>query len=223
MDSGLTIGSIAGLFGTMFVLSAVPGPSIVAVAGRSLASGLSHGLVTILGIVFGNVVFILLAVLGMSSLAHSMGHWFVVINYLGAAYLLWMGIRMLRARVKSIEIEGIDEPSWLSNFLCGLFITLGAPRAILFYVSFLPAYSDLTRAGLMEILWIMVIATLAVGGAKLVYALLAHKSRELMQSENARRTMDLTAASVMILTAIWLILKAALVLVSPTGPPSQPL
>ena len=91
-----------------------------------------------------------------------------------------MGIRMLRARVKSIEIEGIDEPSWLSNFLCGLFITLGAPRAILFYVSFLPAYSDLTKAGLMEILWIMVIATLAVGVAKLVYAFLAHKSRELM-------------------------------------------
>jgi hypothetical protein len=56
-------------------------------------------------------VFILLAVLGMSSVVHSMGHWFVLINCLGAAYLLWMGIRMLRARVKSIEIEGIDEPS----------------------------------------------------------------------------------------------------------------
>lgn len=206
--NSMTFGGMAGLFGTMFVLSVVPGPSVFAVMARSMASGLTHGLVTILGIVFANLIFILLAVFGMASVAESMGGVFVVVNYLGGAYLVWMGIKMFRTKAKSVKVEGIDEPSWGSNFLCGVLITLGAPRAILFYVSFLPAYIDLPKATLLDVGFIMGIATLAVGGAKLVYALMAHKSRLLLQSDRSRRSMNLIAGAVMILTAILVVVKA---------------
>ena len=104
-----------------------------------------HGLVTVIGILVGDLVFLMLAIYGLSAIAETMGDLFVVVKYLGGAYLIWFGLGLWRARSTTVEVEEIQETSWVSNFLCGLTITLGDPKAILFYLSFLPAFLDVTR------------------------------------------------------------------------------
>lgn len=145
MQISMTFSSIAALFGAMIVLATIPSPSVFAVVARSIASGFTHGLVTVIGIVLGDFVFIILAIYGLSAIAETMGSLFVLVKYLGSVYLIWLGIQLWRSKSNIIEVEGIKESSWLSNFLSGLFITLGDQKAFLFYLGFFPAFVDLSN------------------------------------------------------------------------------
>ena len=91
--------NVAAIFVTMFVLSLVPGPSIFLVIVRSMTSNLSQGIITIGGMVFANIIFILLVVYGVGALVASMDGLFAIIKYSGSAYLLWLGIKLFGAQV----------------------------------------------------------------------------------------------------------------------------
>ncbi|HBE91337.1 MAG TPA: hypothetical protein DDW55_02000 [Gammaproteobacteria bacterium] len=207
MESSMTFSSVAALFGAMFALAIIPGPSVFAVVARSIASGFTHGLVTTLGLVAGDFIFILMAVFGLWTVAETMGSLLVVVKYLGGAYLIWLGIGIWRSRPELDEIEGVNELSWASNFLSGLFITLGDPKAILFYVSFLPAFIDLSAISIIDTSVIMLTASVALVGAKLGYAYMADKSRLLFKSPRAKKIMDITAGSVMMGTGIFILVQ----------------
>lgn len=202
----MTLSSIAALFSAMFVLALIPGPSIFAVVARSIASGFTHSFVTVLGIVVGDLIFIILAIYGWF-IAETISGLFVLMKYLGSAYLIWLGITLWRLPIHSIEIQEITELSWLSNFLGGLLITLSDPKAILFYVSFLPAFLELSHVSILDTGIIMVIAIIAVGGAKLGYAYMADQSRLFLTSARAKQGINVIAGSVMISTGIFLIAK----------------
>lgn len=193
---------------TMFVLSIVPGPSVFLVIVRSVTSSLSQGLITIGGIVFANIIFIMLVVYGVGALVASMDGLYAIIKFVGSVYLFWLGIKLLRAKVKMTELNQVVESSWKDNFIAGFIVTISAPRAILFYVSFLPNVIDLTEAQLPDVFLLMLIATVAVGGAKLPYALLAYKSSLFLQKEKPKRVMNLLAGVVMILIGCAVALKA---------------
>ena len=195
----LSFSIAATILVTMFVLSIIPGPSVFLVIVRSMTSNLSQGLVTIGGIVFANIIFILLVVYGVGALVASMDGLYVIIKFTGSAYLFWLGIKLLRTKVKKAEIEQVTESSWHANFTAGFIVTISAPRAILFYVSLLPNVIDLTKARAPDVLLLMLIATVAVGAAKLPYALLAYRSSLFLQEEKPRRVMNLLAGAVMIL------------------------
>ena len=193
---------------TMFVLSIVPGPSVFLIIVRSMTSNLSQGLITIGGIVFANIIFIMFVVYGVGALVASMDGLYKIIKFTGSAYLFWLGIKLLSSKAKTVEIEEVAESSWSANFIAGFIVTISAPRAILFYVSFLPNVIDLTKARAPDVLLLMLIAAIAVGGAKLPYALLAYKSSLFLQEEKPKRLMNLLAGAVMLLIGCAVALKA---------------
>ncbi len=192
----------------MAVLALIPSVSVLAVSARAAAFGFSHGLFTALGIVAGDVVFILAAVYGLVVVAELMGPQFRLVQYLGGAYLLWLGISLWRAESRMRRADGLRESSWGSSFLAGLLITLGDQKAILFYLGFFPAFVDLARLTLADTLIIVAIAIVGVGGAKLVYAYLAGRAGELVGNARAVRGLNLLAAAVMIAVGGALLLKA---------------
>ena len=204
----MTFSSIAALFGAMVVLAIVPGPGVFAVVARSIASRFAHCFVTTIGIVVGDFLFILLAVFGLSAIAEAMGNLFIFVKYLGGAYILWLGIQLFRCKSHSLEVKGIVESSWLSNFSSGLLITLGNPKAILFSLSFFPAFLDLSSVSILDVGIIMLIATLAIGGVMLAYAYLADKARTLFTSSSAKSRLNKIAGSIMIGTGTLLVTKA---------------
>ena len=207
MQISMTFSSIIALFGAMIVLAMIPSPSVFAVVARSIASGFTHGFVTVIGILTGDFVFIILAIYGLSAIAKTMSSLFVVVKYLGSAYLIWLGIQLWRSKSKIVEVEGVKESSWLSNFLSGLFITLGDQKAFLFYLGFFPAFIDLKNVSILDTSIIMAITAIAVGGIKLAYAYMADKARLLFTSSRAKKVINAIAGSVMIATAIVLIAK----------------
>lgn len=207
MESSLTFGSLTALFGAMTVLAFIPSVSVLVVSARSAASGFIHGVFTALGIVVGDIVFIILAIYGLSVLAELMGSRFSLVKYLGGAYLIWLGITLWSSKSGTEKIENNIEPSLLSSFLAGLLITLGDQKAILFYLGFFPAFIDLSSVTLADTSIIILIATLAVGGAKLVYAFLADRANLLLASSGATRIINIVAGTVIIGVGVFLVLN----------------
>ena len=141
----MTVQRLISLFFAMVLLAALPSTSVLTVVARSLSAGFWHGSVTALGIVTGDIVFILFAVYGLAVLATKLVSVFVVIKCVGSAYLITLGVSLWRANATAIKINGVEKPSWISSFLTGLLITLGDQKAVLFYIGFLPAFVDLAN------------------------------------------------------------------------------
>jgi len=121
----MSVDSLFALFGAMIVLALVPGPAVFAIIARSFSSGKLQAFYMTIGIVLGDYIFIILALFGLTALAEVMGAAFFIIKYLSAAYLIWLGIKLLRTESNSINIETSKDSSLISNFLTGLLITLG--------------------------------------------------------------------------------------------------
>ncbi len=206
MQSSMTFSGMAALFGAMVVLAFIPSVSVLAVSTRSAAYGFIHGVFTTMGIVVGDIFFILLAILGLAVLADSMGSLFFLVKYLGGAYLIWLGIQVWRSRSKAVKAEEMIEPSLLSSFLAGLFITLGDQKAILFYLGFFPAFLDLSAISYFDTGIIIAIAIVAVGGVKLGYAYLAGRVG-LLINPKANQAIHIAAGSVMIAVGVYLVAK----------------
>jgi len=176
VSMSLTLASAFALFAAMTFLAAIPSLSVLAVTARASSAGFRQGAWVTLGIIAGDAVFIVLAILGLQWLAAALGDAFVWLKYLGAAYLLWLGFRLLRAD-PVIEVQAAGGAgAAASSFISGLLLTLGDQKAILFYLGFFPAFVDLAVLTLADALAVVVIAAVAVGGVKLVYAAAAARA-----------------------------------------------
>ncbi|KAA3628913.1 MAG: LysE family translocator [Proteobacteria bacterium] len=192
--------SVLGLAGAMFLLAVTPGPGVFATVARALASGFGHATVVVLGIVSGDLLFLLLAIFGLAALAEVLGGLFAVVKYVGAGYLIWLGLRLWMTTPESTELKGVRELSWKANFFSGLVITLGNPKVILFYLGFLPTFLDLTRLEAMDIVVVATVVSVVLGAVLLGYAYAAGRARKLFASPRAKRTLNRSAGSVMIVT-----------------------
>ncbi|MEX1117349.1 MAG: LysE family translocator [Terrimicrobiaceae bacterium] len=105
----MTALSAASFFGIMLALAAMPSASVALVVARSSSLGLRNGIATAGGIVTGDLVFVAIAIMGMSALAMAMGPVFSAFKYVGGAYLIWLGIKLLRSdrrvRVRSLPAK----------------------------------------------------------------------------------------------------------------------
>ena len=203
----MTFSSIIALFTAMVILAAIPSVSVLAVSTRSATSGFIHGVFTTVGIVVGDIIFIIIAIWGLSLLAETMGSLFVLIKYLGGAYLILLGIRLCRSKSKDAEMGEVVKSSLMSSFLTGLFITLGDQKATLFYLGFFPAFLDITKISYFDTGIIIAITILAVGSVKLGYAFMAHRAR-LFMSSKIRKRINVAAGCVMIAVGVFLVAKA---------------
>ena len=97
----MNIIEISSLFIIMFSLALIPSASVALVITRSVILGIPNGIAVALGIVLGDLVFIALAIYGLSAIAESMGWLFLIIKYIGATYLLWLGITLLKTKQKT--------------------------------------------------------------------------------------------------------------------------
>jgi threonine/homoserine/homoserine lactone efflux protein len=203
----MTLTSSITLFLAMLVLAILPGPGILVVVARCLSSGLAHGVSTSVGIVAGDFVFIALALFGLAALSELLGSFFELVKYLGAAYLCWLGYTVVRAENFSAQLEVVQSPSHFASFMAGLLTTLSNPKAILFYVSFFPAFLDLADLTPLEIAAVYAITTLAVGGVMLAYAYLAHKAKSMSRIKQTNAYLRLCAGFLLVGSGLFVVFR----------------
>ena len=198
------------LFGIMVALAAMPSASVALVITRSVTLGVANGIAVSVGIVLGDLVFILLAILGLSVVAETMGSFFMVIKYLGATYLLWLGYTLLTSKSNTTITlnKTIEKRNLAASFFAGFILTLGDIKAIVFYVSLFPVFIDLTALNVADILIIISVMVVGVGSVKILYAFSATKIASLARSHKLDNAARKTAGGFMVGAGSYLIVKA---------------
>jgi len=194
----MSVFSYFAFAGAMFLLAVTPGPGVFVTVGSALASGFRHAVSVVAGIVAGDLLFLLFAVFGLAVLAEHLHGLFTAVKYIGAAYLIFLGVRLWRQQPETAELAPLLAQSRRSGFLTGLFITLGNPKVILFYLGFLPAFVDLASLTYGDILGIVAVVSLVLGTTLLVYAYAAVNAGKLFRSAAARRMLNRFAGGTMI-------------------------
>lgn len=134
------------VFSAAAVLFAViPGPAVLYVVTRSVSQGRSAGVVSALGIETGNLVHVIAATLGLSAVLASSAAAFTVVKYLGAAYLIYLGVRALLDRDEQQPRDGARSQPLRRTFAQGVVVAVLNPKTALFFLAFLPQFVDPAR------------------------------------------------------------------------------
>ena len=173
----MTPADLAAFLGTMLVLAAIPSASVALVVGRAATGGFRHGVAVAAGIVAGDLLFLLLALLGLVAAAQWLGGAFAMLRAAGAAYLAWCGLCLLRdAMSPARQARATAARGGLAvSFGAGLLLTLGDLKAIVFYASLLPLFIDVASVTSGDAAVLLALTVIGVGGVKVIYAALAHR------------------------------------------------
>jgi threonine/homoserine/homoserine lactone efflux protein len=124
------------------ILLLTPGPAVLYIIARSMDQGRLAGFVSVLSIESGNSVHVLAATLGLSAILMSSALAFTAVKYLGAAYLIYLGIRRLLSRGQSHEITRVQRQSLRRIYSQGVLVATLNPKTALFFLAFLPQFVD---------------------------------------------------------------------------------
>ena len=130
-----------------------------------IANGLRHGtraaFINIAGAQAGLAIVIGVVAVGLTSLMATMGYWFDWVRFAGAAYLVWLGIKLIRDPVKGVETEAPPPPRG-GFFLQGFLVALSNPKLLIFFGAFIPQFVDMGQDHLSQVAMLGV--TFMIGG-----------------------------------------------------------
>lgn len=130
---------------TALLLLAIPGPAVFYIVGRTIGQGRSAGLVSALGISVGTLIHTAAAAVGLSALLMSSALAFSAVKYLGAAYLIYLGVQKLRTRESFEPSTQAARASLTRVFAQGILVNVLNPKTALFFFAFLPQFIDPAR------------------------------------------------------------------------------
>jgi len=156
------------------ILLVIPGPAVFYIVSRSVGHGRAAGLVSAMGIAAGTLFHLAAATLGLSALLASSALVFQFVKYLGAAYLVYLGIRVLRSDVTLVLEAANGERQLAHIFGHGVLVNLLNPKTALFFLAFLPQFVAPARGhATLQILQLGVLFALMGWCSDSMWALLA--------------------------------------------------
>ena len=168
-----------------------PGPGLASFVGQILGHGIKAAPAQALGIYVGDLVWYTLAATGLAALATAFGGVFLIVKWLGAAYLLYLAWKMWSSEARALEtVEDRGPMSHASLFVSCLMVTLSNPKAIVFYLAVLPAIVDLGHFSLRDYAVGLVLIAVILFAILAVYAVAAHAARGFFRSPRAMRTLN---------------------------------
>jgi threonine/homoserine/homoserine lactone efflux protein len=194
----MTLAGFITYSGALALAAAIPGPGVTALVARALGSGFRSSLFMALGLVVGDLTYLTAVVLGLAFVAQTFGMVFLVIKWLGVAYLAWLAWSFWNSGITAETVEAKKgKGGAISSFLAGLTVTLGNPKTMIFYLALTPTLVDLrtiTAAdyGILALCTIVVLLVVLVP-----YLALAAKARWFLQTPRALKALNRTAAAFM--------------------------
>ncbi len=193
---------LLAFFVTTAVFAFIPGPAMLYAAARTLSGGRRSGLMASLGIHLGGYVHVLAAATGLSILFRAVPALYLGVKLAGAAYLIWLGITLLRANAEQPGAEPTAKPaSPRPALLQSVSIEILNPKTALFFLAFLPQFVDPAATAPIwlqfAVLGVVVNAMFSVADVACVMMADAIMAR-LRQSSRARRLMQRAGGSILI-------------------------
>ncbi len=180
------------------VVLLIPGPTVLLVVSYALGQGQRSALATVAGVALGDLTSVTLAMLGLGALLATSAELFTALRWVGAAYLIYLGIRLWRAPVVPAEMQPDSETRPLHMFGHAYLVTALNPKATIFFVAFLPQFLDpaAPAIGQMMILGATFVVMAAINA--LGFALLASAARGAIRSVGVQRAVNRVGGSLLI-------------------------
>ena len=190
----------------MIVLSATPGPGVFASVSKALSEGFKSSLIFIGGLVIGDIIFFILALIGITAISKLMGQFFFVIKIIGGVYLIVLGINIIKRKKEETAFDDLKR-SKTKSLTGGLLVTLGNPKPILFYASIVPAIIDINQIQIYEVIAIIFIITavsfIVIGS----YCYLAIVSKSILMRKQVQRRINTVSGLIMIAVGSFILFK----------------
>jgi threonine/homoserine/homoserine lactone efflux protein len=201
----MDLSSSVALVIATFIFVITPGPGIIAIISTSLTYGFKSGATLSIGLIFGDIVYLLVAIFGLSILMSILGDFFLIVRIIGGLYFLYLGYTMVSSKVNRFELNSDISPSLYKTFFQGLFISLSNPKVILFYLGFLPAFMDLETLTTNDIILVTTLIFLTLMAGAWMYAFMVSRAKEIIQDKEKLALMNKIAGFLMILVGLFLI------------------
>ena len=189
--------------GALLILFLTPGPVWLALMARSVSGGFNAAWPLALGVSVGDVVWPLLAILGLSWVVTEVDGFMTLLKWVACVVFLVMGWQVIRTADKAISSDSrLTRPGMWAGFIAGVVAILGNPKAILFYLGVLPGFFDLTAVTSTDIGLIVALSVIVPLIGNLSFALFIDRMRRLVTSPDALRRTNLAAGWALIIVGL---------------------
>lgn len=188
-----------------FVMLAIPGPTILLVVSYALAHGRAVASATVIGVALGDLTAMTASLLGLGALLATSATLFTVLKWIGAAYLIWLGLKLWRAPVldETPQQPAEDDPvparaPMLRIALHAYAVTALNPKSIVFFIAFLPMFIDPTRPMLPQAMILETTFVILAALNAAAYGLMASLVRARIRRPSVRRWINRSGGTLMI-------------------------
>lgn len=186
------------------VLLVIPGPTILAVLSYSLSEGKRVRVPSVLAVAAGDATALALSIIGLGALLAHSSLWFQVVKWVGGLYLLYLGASMIYTAIRHEPTISINKPERNSKVFRDIYLaTVFNPKGILFFVAFLPQFTNPAES-LTRQMWILAVTFVALATLNAaLYAFFAEKVRSVLTGSRAHKTFNFGGGSLLTAAGVW--------------------
>ena len=189
------------------ILLIIPGPTILTVISYSVAQGRRANVPLVAAVALGDSTALALSLLGLGALLATSAAWFTIVKWIGGLYLIYLGIKLLRAGVSRAELVAAPVPTSRWRLFANTYlVTALNPKGIIFFVAFMPQFLA-SEGDVIRQLWILSVTFVVMAALNAtLYALFAASARKLLESPQAQRRFNFIGGSLLSGAGVWALL-----------------
>ncbi|RIX77379.1 LysE family translocator [Acidovorax cavernicola] len=186
------------------LLLIIPGPTILTVISYSMSHGRRANLPLIAAVALGDSTALVVSLLGLGALLATSAFWFTAVKWAGGLYLLYLGIRLLRAGIVAGPVAPPAAPASRWRLFANTYlVTALNPKGIVFFVAFLPQFIS-PGADVSHQMWVLALTFVALATLNAtLYAVFASSAGRLLSSPRAQRRFHLAGGSLLSAAGLW--------------------
>ena len=189
--------------GGIFILFLTPGPVWMALVARTLSGGFGSAWPLALGVVIGDILWPIIAILGLSWVAMQYDGLLDLLKYVATLIFFVLGFSLISNPDRAVNSDNrLTRPGQLAGFIAGVAIILSNPKAILFYIGVLPGFFDLSRVTLLDIVAICTISAVLPFLGNLTLSIMVDRVRHLLSSPATLRKVNIISGILLILVGV---------------------
>lgn len=194
----MSLASLLVFISVYAIAVATPGPGVAALVARTLGRGTQGAVPFLLGFVVGDLIWFIGAAMGLAVIAKTYAPLFELLKYAGCAYLLYIAVQLWRQEAALPgEATHLPEQSGFAAFSASLFLTLGNPKVMIFFLAIMPLVVQPDQISLLVGVELGITIAVVISSIMFGYMLLAARARRLFRSKTAIAAMQKTNAGVL--------------------------
>jgi threonine/homoserine/homoserine lactone efflux protein len=186
------------------IVLVIPGPTVLTVIGYSVTHGRRVNLPLVLAVALGDSTAAVASLFGLGALLATSAFWFTLVKWVGGTYLIYLGVKSLRAGATSADVASLDPTITRWRVFANTYVVTALnPKSVVFFVAFLPQFIDHSGNVTRQLMALAVTFVVMAAINATLYAVFAASARRLLTSARAQRRFNIAGGSLLAGAGVW--------------------